>query len=79
MRDPDRIDRILQLLSQYWHAYPDMRLAQIVGNCFPAGESYQPYHMEDNRLEVFLRFAVTVLERIEHRTDGMPQQMEPGE
>jgi hypothetical protein len=35
MRDPKRIDRVLELLAQYWHAAPDLRLGQIVGNFTP--------------------------------------------
>src|ERR1700749_3130264 len=54
MRNPDRIDRILELLSRYWEKYPDMRLAQIVGNANNAPHE-DPYHMEDDRLEDYLR------------------------
>jgi hypothetical protein len=35
MRDPARIDRICDLLRAYWHAHPDLRLGQIVGNFTP--------------------------------------------
>jgi len=35
MRDPKRIDRMLELLAKYWHAEPDLRLGQIVGNFTP--------------------------------------------
>jgi len=52
MRDPNRIARILDLLSRYWKKHPDMRLAQIVGNCHGSGD---PYHMEDDVLEDYLR------------------------
>ena len=52
MRDPARIDRVLKVLSQYWHDNSDMRLAQIVGNCHGAGD---PYHMEDDHFEDWLR------------------------
>lgn len=30
MRDPQRIDRILERLRRYWHDHPDLRLGQIV-------------------------------------------------
>jgi uncharacterized protein YihD (DUF1040 family) len=30
MRDPDRIDKILYMLSHLWHKYPDLRLGQLL-------------------------------------------------
>jgi hypothetical protein len=51
MRDPERINRILELLRQYWHSNPDLRLAQIVGNF--GGKD--PYYFEDDKLEAELR------------------------
>jgi len=32
MRDPARIDRIVELLRQHWHASPDQRLGQLIAN-----------------------------------------------
>ena len=32
MRDPKRIDKVLNLLERYWKANPDLRLSQIMGN-----------------------------------------------
>lgn len=32
MRDPARIDRIIELLRQAWHTAPDQRLGQLVDN-----------------------------------------------
>jgi hypothetical protein len=32
MRDPERIDEILNLISQAWRSHPDMRLGQLVVN-----------------------------------------------
>ena len=32
MRDANRIDVILQELSELWHAYPDLRLGQLICN-----------------------------------------------
>lgn len=58
MRNPDRIARILELLSRYWEKYPDMRLAQIVGNChgWHRFMGNDPYYMEDDKLEDYLRW-----------------------
>ena len=32
MRDPARIDEILELLGKVWHAEPDLRLGQLIYN-----------------------------------------------
>lgn len=35
MRNPDRINEILNVLSELWHHYPDQRLGQLLENfCF---------------------------------------------
>ena len=53
MRDSDRIDKILETIREIWKKYPDLRLTQLIGNCFPAGDNY--YREDDEllkRLEV---------------------------
>ena len=52
MSDPARIARILELLSRYWQANPDLRLGQIIGNCY--GRPGDAYRMQDDRLEKYL-------------------------
>lgn len=47
MRDPKRIDVILQEISNIWHKYPDMRLGQLIGNVL---EGPSLYYVEDNGL-----------------------------
>lgn len=32
MRDPERIDRMIELMRQAWHRFPDWRLNQLVIN-----------------------------------------------
>ena len=32
MRDPKRIDEVLEVLRQSWHANPDQRLTQLIMN-----------------------------------------------
>lgn len=51
MRDPKRIDRILKLIEKIWKAYPDLRLCQLIGNCFDPGDNY---YKEDDELEKLL-------------------------
>jgi len=53
LRDPLRIPKILALLEEYWHRFPDMRLGQIVSNA--ANELEMPvYYMEDEELIQYL-------------------------
>ena len=47
MRDPKRIDVILQEISNIWHKYPDMRLGQLIGNVL---EGTALYYVEDDGL-----------------------------
>ena len=47
-RDPARIDRICDLLCAYWHAHPDLRLGQIVGNFTPTVPCRLPWGAESS-------------------------------
>ena len=47
MRDPKRIDVILQEIGAIWHKYPDMRLGQLIGNVL---EGVGLYYVEDDGL-----------------------------
>lgn len=51
MRDPNRIDPMLELLAQVWKQNPDWRLGQLIENCAPAN----PYYVEDDTLADELR------------------------
>ena len=52
MRDPKRIDVILQEISDIWHKYPDMRLGQLIGNVL---EGPSLYYVEDDGLVKVLK------------------------
>lgn len=55
MRDPARIEPILELLMEYWKRDPDYRLGQLI--CViskRSGGDGDPFNMEDSRLEKFL-------------------------
>ena len=61
VRDPARIDRVLEALGAYWRANPDLRLCQIIGNlanetgsCDKPEVSGRVYNMEDERVLVYL-------------------------
>jgi len=47
MRDPKRIDVVLQEISNIWHKYPDLRLGQLIGNVL---EGPALYYVEDDGL-----------------------------
>ncbi len=48
MRNKKRIKRILKLIEKIWEKAPDLRLYQLLGNCFPPGDHY---YVEDDILE----------------------------
>ena len=52
MRDPARIDRMIELLRLVWKRYPDLRLGQLVVNLCRDGDAFQ---QEDAVTEVRLR------------------------
>ena len=59
MRDPDRINRIIEKLRLAWHSRPDLRLCQLVENlglsCEIRGtEDHCIFYVEDDLLEVKL-------------------------
>jgi hypothetical protein len=51
-RDPERIKRINDLILEIWTERPDLRLTQLIGNCFPP---HDLYNTEDDILELSLR------------------------
>lgn len=53
MRNPERINRILNLIKRIWKKNPDLRLCQLIGNVFPHGEDN--YYKEDDELEKRLK------------------------
>lgn len=48
MRNPDRIDEILKLISKIWYKNPDLRLTQLIGNIFIEKDLY---YVEDDKLQ----------------------------
>ena len=48
MRDPKRIKRILKLLEKIWLQNHDLRLCQLIGNCYGP---HDLYYKEDDDLE----------------------------
>ena len=59
------IDRILTLLSLYWHAKPHLRIGQVVAQCTPRAACGGPgdsYHVTDTIIEEALTNAVAHLD-----------------
>ena len=52
----DRIDTMLSLIKTIWIDHPNLRLCQLIGNCFESGDQY---YRED--AELFRRLAHTYL------------------
>lgn len=48
MRDPARIDPMLDKIREIWYTNPDLRLTQLLGNTFNVGSD--GYYMEDDVL-----------------------------
>ena len=48
MRDPARINEILSIIEKVWKKNPDLRLMQLLGNCWTSG--HDPYYIEDDEL-----------------------------
>ena len=51
-RDPNRIDRMVELLRQAWHLFPDERLSQLVINATDTRHDCGPvFYFEDTDME----------------------------
>jgi len=61
MRDPKRIERILNLLRAHWRNVPDQRLGQVIINLV-GGDNV--FYTEDDLLEIALRREVDLLTQI---------------
>ena len=55
MRDPARIDEVLEAVRELWCRFPDWRLCQLVSN---VAAQHDPFYVEDDeflkRLRVYL-------------------------
>lgn len=58
MRDPKRIDRILGKLRSVWHAFPDLRLGQLLANMSSDADGF---YTEDDEIESALDTAIREL------------------
>ena len=49
MRDPNRIEPMLQLIRDIWYKAPDLRLTQLIMNAL--NMNLDPYYVEDDELK----------------------------
>lgn len=55
MRDPERINIVLDRVQEYWKLNPDFRLGQILCyTSFLSNENADPFYLEDDKLIVIL-------------------------
>lgn len=58
-RDPNRIDRMVELLREVWHLFPGDRLTQLVINATETSHDCGPvFYMGDDEMERRLRALV---------------------
>ena len=55
IRDPERIDKILENLKAVWLQVPDRRLGQLVVNISKDRGHIDPFFLEDDELLSFLK------------------------
>ena len=55
MRDPNRIDTMLDELKQLWMTDPDWRLGQLIANLSRAAGIEDPFYIEDDHMLEIIR------------------------
>lgn len=63
MRNPERIDPVLELVAEKWRQHPDLRLGQLLWEV--AGDD--PFHLEDDELA---RLLAAEVDRADPFEDG---------
>lgn len=58
MRDPNRIDPMLDAIREFWKINPDMRLGQLIVTISPAAD---PFYVEDDKMMKNLENLIHVL------------------
>ena len=48
MRNPERIENVLNRIRRLWHVYPDLRLGQLILNA--VGPDHDLFYVEDDAL-----------------------------
>jgi hypothetical protein len=71
MRDPARIEKILEVVRGVWERYPDLRLGQLIGNAADI-RNVDSYYIEDDDLEDELWGMIVQDEVTKHRMEKKP-------
>ena len=50
MRDPNRIDKVIDAVKEAWKENPEWRLGQLIVNISRAANCSDPFFLEDDRL-----------------------------
>ena len=50
MRDPKRIEEVLNVLRNVWYEFPDLRLGQLLINTTPPKYEQEIYYIEDDEM-----------------------------
>jgi len=73
MRDPKRIDKILERVREVWKTYPDLRLLQLLYNCLEIDN--MAYYVEDD--ELLKRLNKTYNETVKNFKGGKLEHNKP--
>ena len=57
MRDPNRIDQVIEAVKAEWKQVPDWRLGQLIVNISRAAGCSDPFFLEDDRMLAILKGA----------------------
>lgn len=60
MRDPQRIDRIINKLRDYWKIYPDLRFNQLIDNIL-CKNKIDTFYLEDDEFEQMINLKIVEL------------------
>ena len=55
MRDPNRIDQVIEAVKTEWKQAPDWRLGQLIVNISRAAGCSDPFFLEDDKLLEILK------------------------
>jgi hypothetical protein len=69
MRDPKRIEPMLDLLKKVWMQSPDLRLSQLIVNAIRQGEpAPQVFYAEDDRVAEGLKAYFDLIQNAEQES-----------
>ena len=71
MRDPARINKLLELIKQYWHEHPDLRIGQVLFSLtYPCTTDI--FYVED---DMFIKTLEKKLEENDEKLSNMQRHL----